>query len=165
MFNKLPNVEAIMALDVMNGLSKNGNIPWKSKTDMDFFKNKTVNNIVIMGSKTLISLPNSQPLKNRTNIILTNEKDKYLNKYKTNKLLFFLNFEETLKFINQNKDKYFFVIGGNEIYNLFLPFCSSIWITRIKKYYNCDLFFNYNLSIYNINKIYEDSELEIMCLK
>jgi len=78
---KLMNVEAILAIDLLNGLAKNEKIPWKSKTDMIFFKNKTLENTVIMGSKTLLSLPNSKPLKNRINIVITNEKEKYSNLY------------------------------------------------------------------------------------
>ena len=35
-------IEAIVAVDNKYGLAKNGNIPWKSKTDMTFFKNKTI---------------------------------------------------------------------------------------------------------------------------
>ena len=41
-------MEAIYAIDSKYGLSKEGNIPWKSKRDMIFFKNKTKYNIVIM---------------------------------------------------------------------------------------------------------------------
>jgi dihydrofolate reductase len=30
-------MEAILAYDLHNGISKNGAIPWKSKTDLNFF--------------------------------------------------------------------------------------------------------------------------------
>ena len=43
------NMEAILAYDLNNGISKNGTIPWKSKTDLNFFYNITKGNIVIMG--------------------------------------------------------------------------------------------------------------------
>ena len=56
-------IEAIVAVDNKYGLAKNGNIPWKSKTDMTFFKNKTINNVVVMGTKTFLSLPKGAPLK------------------------------------------------------------------------------------------------------
>ena len=77
----LPNVQAILAVDSQFGLAKDGKIPWKNKTDLQFFKNKTINNIVIMGSKTLLSLPNSKPLPNRFNIVITNDPEKYLKNY------------------------------------------------------------------------------------
>ena len=35
------NMEAILAYDLNNGISKNGTIPWKSKTDLNFFYNIT----------------------------------------------------------------------------------------------------------------------------
>lgn len=163
---KLPNVEAILAVDYVNGLSKNGQIPWQSKCDMMFFKNKTINNIVIMGSKTLMSLPRSLPLKNRTNIVITNEKEKYSNLYKDyNNYLFFLSLEETLHYIQSNKTNKFFIIGGNQIYNLLLPYCSTIWLTKIKHNYDCDLIFNFDISTYTKEIIYENTELEIMYLK
>jgi len=162
---KLLNLEAILAIDKNFGIAKNGNLPWKSKTDMVFFKKQTINNFVIMGSKTLLSLPNSQPLKNRTNIIVTNNKEKFLKIYNNNDVpIFFYNFEETLKIINENKNDKFFIIGGKEIYNLFLHFCSCVWLTKFKRDYNCDLTleseFN-QLCIIEKNLIYDDNELEI----
>ena len=39
-------MEAIYAIDLKNGLSKGGIIPWKSKKDLKFFANKTKNNVV-----------------------------------------------------------------------------------------------------------------------
>ena len=74
----LPNVKGILAVDSMNGLAKNGKIPWKSKTDMAFFKNVTTHNTVVMGINTLLTLPNKKPLPNRTNIVITNQKQKYM---------------------------------------------------------------------------------------
>jgi len=162
---KLTNVEAILAVDSFNGLAKNEKIPWKSNTDMMFFKNKTIENTVIMGSKTLLSLPKGLPLPNRTNIVITNQKEKYSNMYNNISNLYFLDLEETVHFMKKNVKNKFFVIGGNQIYNLLLPYCSTIWLTKMKQNYDCDLIFNYDISTYTKNIIYEDTELEIMYLK
>ena len=161
---KLTNVEAILAVDSLNGLAKNGKIPWKSKTDMSFFKNKTLENTVVMGSSTLLSLPNSEPLQNRTNIVITNQKKKFSDIYKNSYNISFLDIEETILFMKKNINIKFFVIGGNQIYNLLLPYCCTIWLTRIKQNYDCDLIFNCDISTYTKNIVYEDNELEIMCL-
>ena len=67
----LTTFEAIVAMDENNGIAKQGKIPWKSKTDMKFFKDKTINNIVVMGFNTLLSLPNEAPLRDRLNIVVT----------------------------------------------------------------------------------------------
>lgn len=161
---KLENVEAILAVDLNNGLAKEGNIPWKSKRDLQFFKDKTVNNVVVMGSKTLLSLPKSEPLKNRINIVLTNN-DKYSKLYENYDNIFFvneINVVNIFKYLYKNKK--IFIIGGNQIYNMLLPYCSKIWITKIKKNYDCDLCFTYDISIYTKEVVYEDEELEITCL-
>ena len=72
-------MEAILAVDINNGLSKNSLIPWKSKKDINFFFNKTKNNVVIMGKNTYFSLPEeNRPLKNRLNIVLTNNPNSFL---------------------------------------------------------------------------------------
>jgi dihydrofolate reductase len=74
-------MESIYAIDSKNGLSKNGDIPWKSKTDMLFFMNKTINNIVIMGKNTFFTIPKEhRPLKNRLNIVLTSTPNLYIEK-------------------------------------------------------------------------------------
>ena len=120
---KLTNVEAILAVDSLNGLAKNGSIPWKSKTDLTFFRNKTLQNTVIMGMKTFLSLPNVQPLKNRVNFVITNKPEKYSNIYKD---VFFVSFEQVLQIIESNPQNKYFIIGGNQIYKLLLPYCTFL---------------------------------------
>jgi dihydrofolate reductase len=156
--HKLSNVEGILAVDLDNGLAKNGTIPWKSKTDMVFFKRKTWNNVIIMGSNTLISLPNSKPLPNRLNIVVTNNKEKYNNLYDN---LVAYNLEEVVNMIMSDILTKFFIIGGNQIYSLLLPYCSTIWLTTIKTHHMCDIILEYDLLSYNYTDVYEDNELTI----
>ena len=147
-------MEAIYATDINNGLSKDGVIPWKSKKDMNFFMNKTKYNVVIMGRKTFFSLPdNVRPLKNRLNVVLTSNPDQFedykeviftddVNKYKSilnNKS----NYREMFPYLNS--DFKIFIIGGKNIYEQYIPLCETVWVTRIKKNYSCDLFFHYSL--------------------
>jgi len=168
-------MEAIYIIDLNNGLSKNGIIPWNSKKDMLFFMNKTKYNVVIMGKNTYFSLP-QRPLKDRLNIVLTSDPnnpafdekkelsnllvtnyDKIYNsilKYKTKWL-------NSYTFLNNNFKIFF--IGGKNIYEQFIPLCKIIWVTQIKKNYLCDLFFNYNYSNeYKKEIIEEDEEIKII---
>jgi dihydrofolate reductase len=137
-------MEAILAIDSKNGLAKDGNIPWKSKKDISFFINKTKNHIVVMGRKTYDSLPH--PLKNRLNVVLT----KTPQYSEHNNVLFIDNIQEL-----QNEK--IFIIGGKTIYDQFLPFCEKIWVTRFKKDYDCDLFFEFDFSNFS-SKICEETE-------
>jgi dihydrofolate reductase len=168
-------MESIYAIDSNNGLSKNGDIPWKSKTDMLFFMNKTINNIVIMGKNTFFSIPKEhRPLKNRLNIVLTSKPNLYENK--DDNVLFTNDSNNTIhQDILNNKNKYcemyefinkdfkIFFIGGKTIYNQYIPLCDTIWVTHIKQNYNCDLFIDYDYSKQFTEELYkEDDELKII---
>jgi dihydrofolate reductase len=162
---KIDNVEGILAVDLNYGLAKAGIIPWKSKKDLKFFKDKTVNNVVVMGSNTLLSLPNAEPLKNRINIIVTNNFTKYCKIYEKYDNIFFVNNNEVIDILkNLYKNRTIFIIGGSQIYNMLLPYCSKVWLTKIKSIYDCDLILKYDISIYTKEVVYEDEELEITCL-
>jgi dihydrofolate reductase len=159
------NIEAIMAIDKGYGLAKDGKIPWKIQKDMIFFKNKTINNIVIMGRKTLESLPNQLPLKNRYNIILTNNKNDLIEKYLHYDNIIFYNYEELINYINSiNTNKTIYVIGGNKIYNLLMPICSKIWLSVIRFDYGCDLKINIKFQDYNVNFVEHNETFDIYCL-
>lgn len=164
-------MEAIYAIDLYNGLSKDGSIPWKSKKDLKFFYNKTKNNVVIMGRNTYFSLPDEvKPLKNRLNIVLTNNIDKY-NNVDSHDNLIFTNNDKIYQLIINNREKYLerypflisdfkiFIIGGKNIYEQFIPLCETIWVTKIKKSFDCELFLNYDYSKqYKEPEIIDDDE-------
>lgn len=171
-------MEAILATDINLGISKHGKIPWKSKKDMHFFFNKTKNNIVVMGKTTYFSLPQEvRPLKNRLNIVLTHNPYQYMNDsqhtrypnliFTDNDMISFyikenrVNFSDTFPFLSSNFK--IFIIGGKQIYEKYIPLCSRVWITTIKKNYSCDLFFDYEYkSHFKDELLEEDDELRIV---
>ncbi len=138
------NVNFIVAVDNKFGIGKNNTIPWFIKEELKYFKNLTKDNVVIMGSKTFFSIPvEFRPLKNRLNIVLTNNKDLLNNKHKIENLIFtnlkpsnnILKFQERPNEIQNNKLKFIFtiirnnsifnkkdvfIIGGQKIYEMFL---------------------------------------------
>ena len=144
-------IEAIVAVDEEFGLAKNNQIPWKNKEDMKMFKQKTIGNIVIMGSKTLLSLPNQAPLGNRYNIILTNHKQDFSQKYSSYNNIVFYNYNELIDYINNvETNKTIYVIGGKQIYDLLFPICNKIWLSIICGNYECDLKLKINFENYDI---------------
>ncbi len=165
-------MEAILATDILGGISKNGIIPWKSKEDMNFFYNKTVNNVVVMGRKTYYSLPDKyRPLKNRLNIVLTSDRDKYLDEeYRYNNVLFISDINLiyniksiiTYKYPFINKDPIIYIIGGKNIYEKFIDKCNIVWLSIINKDYECDLFFKYSFENYTTNIILNNNDLIIL---
>ena len=150
-------MEAILALDNKNGLSKENKIPWNCKKDLKFFNETTVNNVVIMGKNTYFSLPERiRPLKNRLNIVLTSNPNLYSEDISTNNNVIFTNSENIHKSFLNNREKIrssypflnrnfkIYIIGGKQIYEKFIPLCQSVWLSRIKNDYSCDLFFDYD---------------------
>ncbi|MEK6817418.1 MAG: dihydrofolate reductase, partial [Nanoarchaeota archaeon] len=107
--------------------------PWRIKEDMLRFKNLTLNHPVIMGRKTYESIPEKfRPLPDRKNIILS----KTLGDQ--NGIYIAKNIDEALNF-TEKKDSY--IIGGEEIYKMFLPLSNKIELTRVHKNYEGDVFF------------------------
>ena len=72
-------------MNLIVAVDKNWAIGLKNKllvsipADMKFFRETTTGKVVVMGRKTLESFPNGLPLKNRTNIVLTHDKNYAVN--------------------------------------------------------------------------------------
>lgn len=116
------------------GIGKNNELLFHIKEDMKYFRETTTGNVVVMGRKTLDSLPGGRPLKNRINIVLTRdcafERDGVTAVHSVGELL-----DEIKKYNSET-----FVIGGGEIYNTLLPHCKRAYITRINADKDADTF-------------------------
>ncbi len=118
-------MKAIVAVDKNWGIGKKNDLLFSLPEDMKYFREKTLNKVVIMGSNTLKSFPNGKPLKNRTNIVLFpggEKRDDCIIVDSIEEL------KETLK--NYNTDDVF-VIGGAMFYKTMLPYCSEVYVTKV----------------------------------
>ncbi len=104
--------------------------------DMKFFRETTVNKVVVMGRKTLESFPGGQPLKKRTNIVLTRD-----TKYKVKDAIVVHTIEALLEELKKYDEEDIYVIGGDSIYRQMLPYCKLAHITRIHHTYEADTYF------------------------
>ncbi|MHB8124537.1 MAG: dihydrofolate reductase [Desulfitobacteriaceae bacterium] len=128
-------MKLIASVDLNWGIGYNNNLLERIPNDLKFFKEKTINKVVVMGRTTYESLPGPRPLSDRINIILTNNKNlNYIGVVKC----FSINqlFGELSKY---NKED-IFVIGGEQIFAQLLPFCTEAFITKIRKEYKADRF-------------------------
>lgn len=111
---------------------KNNNyrLPWYLPEDLKHFREVTTGHIVVMGRKTYDSIPN-RPLKNRINIVLTNNSELIGDAQN----LFFTNLENIFNLLERlnrlHKGKKIFIAGGSEIYNLFYNKCATIYMSVV----------------------------------
>ncbi len=128
----------IVAVDKNWGIGKDGKLLTHLSGDMQFFKKTTSGNIVIMGRKTLESLPNSKPLPNRRNVVITRNKT-----YSDDNIETMRNIEEVLEFsaANDLSEQEIFIIGGAQIYEVFLPYCDICYVTKIHEAFDADVYF------------------------
>lgn len=137
----------LVAVNNTLSIGKDNKLMYRIKDDMSRFKALTEGNVVIMGRKTFESLPSGKPLKNRVNIILTNNKDFYVDndKIPENSEVYIVNSLSDLNDIIyayfEDKNKY--IIGGSQIYKLFLDndMVSDIEMTWVDDETRGDSFF------------------------
>ncbi len=125
-------ISIIVAIANNNAIGKNGNLLIYLPEDLKWFKQNTLGHTIIMGRKTFESLPNGA-LPKRKNIVLSRNRDFY-----AENIILINSIDEIEKYVA--KDEQCFVIGGAEIYKLFLPFAHKLYITRIYKDFDADVF-------------------------
>jgi len=127
------NLKIIACVDKNFGIGYKNNLLFKIPDDLKNFRELTLNNVVIYGRKTLETLPNSQPLPSRRNIIFSRTLDKIQNAEIVSSIE---NLWQVLKIEDKN-----FVIGGAEIFAELLPYAAEIFLSVVETEKPADKFF------------------------
>ena len=135
----IPNISAIFATDLANGLGCQGKLPWpKISRDFQNFKHITNNSVIIMGRATWDSM-GGKPLHNRFNVIITSNP--------------IIGSSDTI-FINGTVESmideiasivtlpHWFVIGGAQVLKDWFPYVNSVYHTRIQGTWQADVTFD-----------------------
>jgi dihydrofolate reductase len=125
-------ISLIAACDQQNAIAKDDVIPWEIPEDLKWFRDKTMGHTVVMGRNTFESI--GGPLIGRKNIVLSRNTS-----YKATGCVCLHSVEEVLSI--HNKKEEMFIIGGEEVYKLFLPFAEKIYLTKIEQNFEGDKFF------------------------
>lgn len=126
----------IVAVDENWAIGYKNELLIRIPADMKMFRQETTGKVVVLGRKTLETFPNAQPLKNRTNIILSANKD-----YKVKDATVVHSMEELLEELKNYSEEDIYIIGGETIYRQMLPYCNVAHITKIDRSYEADAFF------------------------
>ena len=129
-------MKLIAAVDENWAIGKNNQLLVRIPADQKFFREMTTGRVVVMGRKTLESFPNGQPLKNRTNIVLTHNKD-----YAVKDAVVVHSMDELHEELKKYDSDDVFVIGGEKIYEQLLDECDVAHITKIDFAYDADAYF------------------------
>ncbi len=128
-----PKISIIVAIANENAIGYQNRLLCHIPGDLKRFRDLTLWHPVIMGRKTWESLP-KKPLPGRTNIVMTTQKD-----YQAPGAHVVHRKEEALALCPTDTET--FVIGGAEIYRIFLPSATKLYITRIYENFPSDTFF------------------------
>lgn len=144
-------MKLIVAVENNWGIGKDNGLLVHLPGDLKYFKERTTGKTVVMGRKTLESLPGGRPLPNRTNIVITRNED-----FQKEGCIIARTVEEAVKLAGEmagGNTEDVMVMGGESIYRQMLPFCDTCYITKINKTFDADAFFP-NLD--------EDSQFEVV---
>lgn len=126
----------IAAVDSNWAIGSKNELLVRIPSDHKHFREETTGKVVVLGRKTLDTFPQKQPLKNRTNIILSHDKS-----YQVKDALVVHSLEELLEELKQYDEEDIYIIGGESIYKQLLPFCSVAHVTWIEQEYEADAYF------------------------
>ena len=126
----------IVAADQNWGIGAKNDLLYNLKQDMNFFKEMTMDKIVVMGRNTLESFPGGKPLKRRINICLNAEEG-----FEREGVIVVTSLDQLFEKLSIYNTDDIFIIGGASIYRQLLPYCRFAYITKIEDSKSAEVFF------------------------
>jgi len=144
-------IKAILAHGVNGEIGQEGDMPWRRSLpkDLEYFKEVTVEEIVVMGHNTLKSLPFENGLPKRKNYVICSE----LSGLQNDKWVAIKGMDKFKKMcmdrMNIFNNESFWVIGGGSVYKQMENLIDEYHITTVKQSYpEADTFFKPDLSVF-----------------
>ena len=133
-------ISIIAAIGKNNELGLNNDLIWHLPNDLKYFKETTLNQTIVMGYNTFVSL--GRVLPNRKHIVLSFEKVRL-----PLDVIQFNNLEELNNYI---KDKDVFIIGGASMYKQFIDKADKLYLTEIEDTHKADVYFpNFDKNLFD----------------
>jgi len=125
----------IVAVDKNWGIGRDNELLTYIPSDLRYFKEHTLDKVIVMGRKTLESLPGSKGLPKRTNIVLTTRQG-----YEAERAIIVNSEEELFEELNKYDPDDVFITGGASLYNKYYPMCDKLYITKMDADLKADTF-------------------------
>ncbi|HOO79437.1 MAG TPA: dihydrofolate reductase [Lachnospiraceae bacterium] len=129
-------------MNIIVAVDKNWAIGYQNKLlvsipkDHKVFREETTGKVVVLGRKTLETFPQGQPLKNRTNIIVSRDPS-----FRVKDAIVVRSIEELLDKLKEYPSDDVYIIGGESIYRQMLPYCDTAHVTQIDHVFDADTYF------------------------
>jgi dihydrofolate reductase len=121
--------KAIVAMSRNRVIGRDNKLPWHLPDDLRWFKQLTTGHVIIMGRKTWESI--GRPLPQRESIVLSRSGRTFPGARTVADLA-------ELNPMLDGRD--YFLIGGAEIFRAYLPLCTEVFLTLVKREIEGDVF-------------------------
>lgn len=146
----------IVAVSQNGAIGKDNKLLWHIPNDLKRFKSITSGHTIIMGRKTFESLPKVLP--NRHHIVITRDKNFKVN----NESVEVINSIDDVISRYKDSPEEVFIIGGGDIYRKLLPYANKMYMTKIYRVFNGDIYFTinkYQWNIINSSEVLKDGDI------
>lgn len=144
----------IVAVDEKWGIGRDGDLLTNIPGDLAYFKGKTTGKVVVMGRKTLESMPGGRGLPKRTNYVLSRNQN-----FTAERCEVIHTADELSRVLAQYDSEDVFIIGGDSIYKKFYKDCAKCFVTKMYADLNADRFM-VNLDENKDFKVISKSEMQ-----
>lgn len=123
----------IVAVGKNNEIGLDNKMLWHIPEDFKSFKKITTGHHMVMGRKTFESI--GSPLPGRTSMVLSRSGFEYpgIDSYD--------NVDDIIEEAKKQNEQELFIIGGAEIYNMFMPLASKLYVSRVNYEGKADTYF------------------------
>ena len=125
----------IAAADSKWGIGRDGGLLASIPTDMKYFRDHTMGRVVVMGRRTLESMPGKKGLPGRTNYVLTSDRD-----FTAERCVTVCSIDELREELSKYDPDDVFLIGGATLYNSLYRECDRLYVTKIDADLDADTF-------------------------
>lgn len=148
---KKPILSIICAIAENKAIGKDNKLLWHIKKDFEFFKEKTLGHVLLMGQKTYESI--GKPLPGRTTVVISNN----LN-FNPVGIIVRRSLEEGIDEAKKIEKEEIFICGGGSVYAQTIDLADKLYLTVINGNFEADVFFPDYSKFKNIISEKEDSE-------
>lgn len=124
-------ISMIWAMDRNRLIGRANALPWHIPADLAYFKSITFGHTVVMGRKTYQAIGKLLP--GRDNLVVTRDAGFHAEGCRR--------VQSTEAVLELAREKEVFIIGGAQIYTLFLPHADRLYVTLIDHAFTGDVYF------------------------